>query len=340
MPFIHGTPSQARCQIREVEKHISTPGSAGPVISGNEAEACRTVEPPGCVFDQLLQKPSASVNWTTFGANSMVLLLLMCRLHYTILHRPCQALNFLQQTPISAINFIFLPGNNRYFWPLAAGQTATVEDGVTPFPTKRRRMVPVVHPSVPLGMIMGVSIVGLSKNPWFISWVFSHEKWWELGKPPFFSLRKPPYIHTHCCIWNMCTKGMPLTEEKLCFKCVSLVLHVFPGEIEPHRQLQSLSVSSKSLFSCSETFLKSTTRKTHIFSGLVTKFHCWPTTRRWMGWNDPASLVSQVSPAGFREARSCCPFPPEGHKPLQLATSYLWLSIYFKSIHSCIFVWF
>lgn len=51
--------------------------------------------------------------------NSMVLLLLMCRLHYTILHRPCQALNFLQQTPISAINFIFLPGNNRYFWPLA-----------------------------------------------------------------------------------------------------------------------------------------------------------------------------------------------------------------------------
>jgi hypothetical protein len=54
---------------------------------------------------------------------------------------------------------------------LAPGQTATVEEGVTPFPTNRRRMVPVVHPSVPLsGMIIGVSIVGLSKNPWFISW--------------------------------------------------------------------------------------------------------------------------------------------------------------------------
>ena len=166
-------------------------------------------------------------------------------------------------------------------------------------------------------------------------------KMMRTGKTPlFFTQETTIYTHTHCCIWNMCTKGMPLTEEKLCFKCVSLVLHVFPGEIEPHRQLQSLSVSSKSLFSCSETFLKSTTKKTHIFSGLVTKFHCWPTTRRWMGWNDPASLVSQVSPAGFRETRSCCPFPPEGHKPLQLATSYLWLSIYFKSIHSCIFVWF
>ena len=41
----------------------------------------------------------------------------MCRLHYTILHRPCQALNFLQQTPISAINFIFCQETTAIFGP-------------------------------------------------------------------------------------------------------------------------------------------------------------------------------------------------------------------------------
>ena len=63
--------------------------------------------------------------------------------------------------------------------------------GHLPFPTKRRRMVPVVHPSVPLGMIMGVSIVGLS-FVYFMGNPMKNDENWE--NPPW--LRKPPYTHT------------------------------------------------------------------------------------------------------------------------------------------------